>query len=150
MIFEFKALGIKQAQLRTERLGAAAYDLTDAWELILEMFFGIEEATFSSQGRRGGGSWAQDTPEWLARKAREGLDPRINFATTALYTAMTTRGAEGQIIEVLPQSLKFGTDLPQAGPSQANRPFIKTTETDRLRMREIIAAHFKAAWSAPV
>jgi hypothetical protein len=146
MIFSFEALGITQAKARFNRLGAAAVNLAPAWEEMLEFFFWIEDATFTSQGRRGGGGWAEDSEEWLARKSREALDPRINFATWALYDAMTVRGAPGQILEILPQSLRLGTDLPEAGPSQKYRTFIKPTEQDRFMMANIIKEHFVHAW----
>jgi hypothetical protein len=144
--FEFKALGISQAKKRFARLGAAAIDLAPAWADMLEFFFYIEDSVFQSQGRRGGGSWADDSPEWLARKAREGLDPRINFATWALYDAMTELGAPGQIVEMTTTTLEFGVDLPQAGPSQKYRTFLKPTEADKFGMANIIKNHFAHAW----
>ena len=145
-MFTFEALGIRQAKRRFNRLGAAAIDLSPAWAEMLEYFFWMEDSVFTSQGRRGGGSWAEDSTEWLARKAREGLDPRVNFATWALYDAMTELGAEGQIVEITPNSLRFGTDLPEAGPSQRFRTFIKPTESDRMAMGNIIKHHFVRAW----
>ena len=146
MIFSFEAFGIEQAKRRFTRLAAAAVNLTPAWAEMLEYFFWMEDATFLSQGRRGGGSWAQDSDEWMTRKAREGLDPRINFATWALYDAMTMMGAPGQVVHMTPQSLSLGSDLPQAGPSQKYRSFIKPTEQDRYIMANIIKEHFVHAW----
>lgn len=146
-IFSFHAEGIQLAKQRFNRLGAAAINLAPAWEEMLQFFFYIEDATFLSQGRRGGGQWAEDSEDWLARKARDGLDPRINFATWALYDAMTESGAPGQIVEIMPNALKFGTDLPEAGPSQKYRTFIKPTESDRRTMAHIIKDHFVRAWN---
>jgi hypothetical protein len=144
--FAFEALGITQAKRRFNRLGAAAVDLVEAWADMLAYFFWMEDATFTSQGRRGGGSWADDSEDWLVRKAREGMDPRINFATWALYDSMTELGAEGQIIEMTPNTLKLGSALPEAGPSQRFRTFIKPTEQDRFAMGNIIKNHFVRAW----
>ena len=146
MIFSFTTLGITQAKQRFNRMGAAAVDMTPVWAEMLEYFFWIEDEVFTSQGRRGGGSWAEDSEDWLARKAREALDPRINFATWALYDAMTELGAEGQVVEMGPDKLVFGTDLPQAGPSQKYRAFVKTTEQDRFVMANMIKEHFLHAW----
>ena len=150
MKFVFEAQGIEQASRRFNRMGAAAIDLAPVWEEILQYFFYIEDATFQSQGRRGGGSWAQDSDEWLARKAREGLDPRINFATWALYDSMTLEGAPGQVVEITPDALRFGSDLPQAGPSQRYRAFIKLTVEDRQVMAKLIGEYFLLAWEAAV
>lgn len=148
MEFFVKAMGIKQTQTRFDRMGAAALSAKPAFENILELIFGIEETVFSAQGRRGGGSWKRDSPGWMARKLRDGLDPRINHATLALRDAMTIRSAPGQIVHVGETSLELGTDLPQAGPSQRNRPFVDFTPTDRALMRGMIRTHLKAAWSA--
>lgn len=143
----FETLGLQQAKVRFNRLGASVIDMSGAWESMLQFFFWIEDSTFKSQGRRGGGSWAQLTDDWLMRKSRMGLDPRINFATWDLYDAMTILGSPGQIIEMTPQSLSLGTDLPQAGPSQKFRAFVKPTKTDRIEMANIIRDHFRKAWN---
>jgi len=146
-MFTFEALGIQMATRRFNRLGAAAIDLAPAWADMLEFFFWIEDATFQSQGRRGGGSWAEDSEAWQAQKAREGLDPRINFATWALYDSVTLLNAPGQVVEITPQSLRFGSSLPQAAPSQRFRTFIKPTKEDRFNMGKIIGWHFTKAWN---
>jgi hypothetical protein len=148
--FSFEALGIQRVSRRFNRLGAAAVNMAPAWEEILQYFFYIEDEVFTSQGRRGGGSWAEDTPEWLAQKARLAWDPRINFATWALYDAMTVLGAPGQIIEEDGPTFRFGTDLPQAGPSQKHRPFIKLMPQDRFIMADLIGRHFIREWEAGV
>ena len=146
-MFSIEAFGITQAKARFNRLGAAAIDLAPAWEEILQFFFWIEDATFQSQGRRGGGGWAEDSEEWLASKARQGLDPRINFATWALYDAMTELDAPGQIIEITPQTLSIGSSLPQAAPSQKYRPFVKLTVSDKATMAQLMKDHFIRAWN---
>lgn len=147
-LFEFKALGIQQAARRFTRMGAAAIDIAPAWEEIIQYFFYIEDAVFQSQGRRGGGEWPALTADWLAQKARLGWDPRINFATWALYDSMTQLGADGQRIIQGPTTLEIGSNLPEAAPAQAHRPFIKLTPQDRFTMAELIGHYFKEAWDA--
>jgi hypothetical protein len=112
------------------------------------LIFSIEKTVFNSQGRRGGGSWKQDSPDWLARKIRNGQDPRINHMTLALRRSVTEPGAPGQVLEVSPASLVVGSSLPQAAPSQRNRPFIKFTVADRTAMRGVIREYLMAAWRA--
>jgi hypothetical protein len=147
-LFEFTALGIPQAARRFTRMGAAAIDIAPVWEEIIQFFFYIEDTTFQSQGRHNDGSWAELSADWLAQKARLAWDPRINFATWALYDSMTQLGAEGQRIVAGPTTLEIGSDLPEAAPSQAHRPFIKLTAQDRFTMAELIGHYFLEAWEA--
>lgn len=104
--------------------------------------------TFDSEGRRGGGSWARDTEEWLARKLYNGLDPHIGQATLKLRNAFSEPGSAHQILEILPHSVHLTTDLPYAGTQQEHRPFIKYTPTDVLAMREVVREHLLEAWRA--
>lgn len=141
-------MGVRQVQTRFNRLGAAAVDATPAFDTIATLIFGIEKRVFDGQGRRGGGSWKRDSVEWLNRKMRLGLDPRINHATHALRNSVTELGAEGQILQISAQQLIFGSDLPYAKTSQRNRPFIDFTLSDKRMMRNIIRDHLIAAWRA--
>jgi phage gpG-like protein len=146
--FFIKAMGVKQVSTKFTRLGQAAADAAPAMESVAQLIFSIEKTVFNSQGRRGGGSWKQDSPDWLARKIRNGQDPRINHMTLALRRSVTEPGAPGQVLEVSPASLVVGSSLPQAAPSQRNRPFIKFTVADRTAMRGVIREHLMAAWRA--
>lgn len=146
MEFFVTAMGIKQASKRFNRMGAQALDMTPAFGRIATLIFEIERATFDGQGRRGGGSWRQDSPEWLARKIRNGLDPRINHATLALRDSMTVLGAAHQQFEITKNSVIVGTDLPYADITQKNRPFIDFTQSDVASMRNIITEQFAYAW----
>jgi hypothetical protein len=148
MEFFIRAMGAKRKITQFRNLAAAARNEFPALEAIKELLFEIEEATFRGQGRRGGGSWKQLTDAWLTRKLRNGLDPRINIATGALLASVTEEGAEGQIIEIDRTTLIFGSSLPQAGPSQKYRPFIKLLPNDVARMRVIIREHLVAGWNA--
>lgn len=115
-------------------------------EAILRRLMQIIGQTFESQGRRGGGSWPQITEEWLRRKQRTGLDPRIGHATHALRESVSIWGAEHQIREVGPNIAKLGSELPYADTQQRHRPFIKLTKTDKVGMRNIVRAWLINAW----
>jgi hypothetical protein len=143
-----EAMGVKAVATKFTRLGEAAVDVRPAFMTITELIFAIEAQVFNGQGRRGGGSWKRDTPEWLAQKTRLGLDPRINHATGALRRSVTEHGAEGQVHEMTPHSLIFGSSLPQAEPSQKNRPFFDFIPSDRAAMRTILRDYLMAAWRA--
>lgn len=148
MHYFVEAMGVKAVSTKFTRMAEASVDVRPALMTITELIYAIEVQVFNGQGRRGGGSWKRDTPEWLAQKMRLGLDPRINHATGALRRSVTEPDAEGQVHEMTPHSLIFGTTLPQAAPSQENRPFFRFLPNDRALMRNILRDYLMAAWRA--
>jgi len=148
--YTLEAFGIKESITRFERMGVAAIAAQPAMEAILKRLMEIIGQTFESEGRRGGGSWAQDTEEWLLRKQRLGLDLRVGHATLALRNSVSVWGAEGQIREVGPQHVKLGSDLPYAATQQRHRPFIKLTKSDKTEMRNIVRTWLINAWRTAV
>lgn len=149
MIYTIRALNAKQVATRFERMGYAAVSAKPAMETIAEMMMRIFGAIFESQGRRGGGSWKFDTVEWLTRKQRMGLDPRINHATGALRRAMSEPGAEHQILLVGDTSVHLGTDLDYAQAVNRVRPFVKFRKQDKEAMRRVVRDYLVAAWREP-
>jgi len=150
VIFTIKALGAKQVATRFERMGFAAVSAKPAMETVAAMMMRIFSATFDSQGRRGGGSWKFDTTEWLTRKQRQGLDPRINHATLALRRSLTIPGAHGQVLDVTHTSVHLGSDLPYAATTQRHRPVVKFRLRDKQEIRMVVRDYLIAAWRAPV
>lgn len=148
MLYEVKTFNLKIQETRFERMGRAALDATEAMESIAALIMRIEGQVFESEGRRGGGSWRQDTKAWLLRKQRLNLDPRIGHATLALRESMTIPDDEHQILDITPSSVHLSTDLPYAGTEQRHRPFVKFTPVDRADMRSIIRQHLMDAWRA--
>lgn len=144
--FYVKVMNDKLVATKFERMGAAALDAKPAFARMAVLLFEIEEAVFESQGRRGGGAWADITAQWRERKVRNALDPRILHATHALRDSMTKPEAEGQILEITRNALVLGSSLPYAEAQNKKRPFNKLTPTDRVRMRNIIRDHLMAAW----
>lgn len=150
MIFTIRALNTKQVATRFERMGIAAVNAKPAMETVAELMMRIFAAIFDSQGRRGGGSWKFDTVEWLTRKQRLGLDPRINHATGSLRRAMSEPGAPHQLLLVTDTEVHLGTDLPYAQKVNAERPFVKFRTEDKAEMRRVVRDYLLAAWRAPV
>jgi phage gpG-like protein len=146
MKYEIKAFGILETSTRFERMGAAAVDATPVMNVVADMMMEFIDRTFLSQGRRGGGSWKHLTEDWLARKAREGLDPRIGYANHYLSQAFTLRGAPHQLLDVGPHHVDLTTDLPYAETQQLHRPFIKFTKKDRIEMRDVVREYLISAW----
>lgn len=148
MEYFVRALGIKQVNTKFERMGYAAVHAEPAMESVATLMMRIFAQIFNSQGRRGGGSWRRDTMEWLERKQRLGLDPRINHASQALRRSLTERGAEHQTLEITPFSVDLGTDLEYAAAVNRVRPFVKFGQRDRLEMRAVVRDYLMAAFKA--
>jgi phage gpG-like protein len=144
--FFVETQGTREVATSFQRMGYAASHARPAFRTIALLIMEIMDRVFDSEGRRGGGSWKLDSVDWLERKMRMGLDPRINHATLALRDSVTVPGADGQIMEVTDRALYFGSDLPYAGVTQENRPFMKFTAGDRMEMRDIIRDYLIAAW----
>jgi phage gpG-like protein len=139
-------MGERQAITRFNRMGFAAISARPAMEKVAAEMMSIFDRIFSSEGRRGGGSWRQDSPEWLARKIQNGMDPRIMHASLALRNAFTTPESSHQILRITRQSVTLGTDLPYAAAADAERPIRKFTAQDRFMLRMIVRNHLLSAW----
>lgn len=148
MIYTIRAYNAKQVATRFERMGLAAVSAKPAMETISEEIMRIFGQIFESQGRRGGGSWKRDSAEWLLRKQRMNLDPRIGHASLALRRSLTIPGDAHQIKDVTDTSVHVGTDLPYAATEQLHRPFVHFTVYDRMRMRMIVRNHLMRAFTA--
>jgi phage gpG-like protein len=145
--YYIEVLGDKLVSTKFERMGYAALDARPAMEEVAVVMFGIFKKIFDSGGRRGGGSWRQDSPEWLERKIKNGLDPRVLHATLALRNAFTEPDADHQILAITKRSVSLGTDLPYAAKQNRERPFSdKFTTGDKLMIRMVIRNHLIRAW----
>src|ERR1041385_3006828 len=114
MYFRIEIIGDKIATLRLKRIGDHAANATPVMVAVLDEMRRIAGATMDSQGRRGGGSWAFLQPETIRRKARAGLDPRIERATGLLYESLTRAAHPNQIAEVSRSDAALGSNLPYA------------------------------------
>lgn len=139
-------MGEKLVATKMETLGRRRANMEPVMAAVALKIFEIEDKIFESQGRRGGGSWKADSPDWLARKIRDGLDPRIGHATGELRDSMTEPDAPGQAVHVGRNYVSVGSRLPQAAPSQRNRPFANFMRRDAVAIREIVRKGMFAAW----
>lgn len=147
MKFFVEALGVKQVTTKFTRMSEARIDASPVMGTLGATMMEIIARIFESQGRRGGGSWKRDSPEWLSAKVRMGLDPRIGYATHALFDSVTNPDDENQILEITPQSVSLGSRLPYAEAQNRERPFTKFTPRDRLLMRTQVRNYLMAAWN---
>lgn len=154
MQFQVLVFGEKAVATKFTRTGDYARDAAPAFENIADFLLQTTETTFESQGRRGGGSWKALTAEWFNRKLRKGWDTRILHKFGDLRRSVTRRGATGQILDVTHNSLRFGSSLDYAARQQfgyrgtPKRPFIKVTQLDRVKIRDMIRDHMMQAWRA--
>lgn len=146
-------LGVKQVQRQLFRGAERAGNMRPALWKVREDMFRVIRMTFQSQGRRGGGSWKQLDPETVARKIREGRDPKILYATHHLVDSLTVRGNRYMRSKVTRHDITLDTTLPYADTQQHGdesrgivaRPFIHFTLRDRVRWVKMCEESLMAA-----
>src|SRR5215831_8717074 len=146
MRYYIRTHNLEKAIARYEHLVDALVDAEPAMTDVTLLMMEYIRRTFESQGRRGGGSWAQITDEWLTRKAEKGWDLRIGYARHTLSEAFTKMGAAHQILEIGPHEVTLESDLPYAATQQYHRPFIKFTKNDRVQMAALVTKYLAEAW----
>jgi phage gpG-like protein len=113
------------------RFGERAMDATLLWEAVGEDLLNMEFDLFQSEGASGAsGKWADLAPSTIARKGHD----TILQDTGELMASLTQRDAQGErggnIFEVTPEHLRFGTSDPVAGYHQSG--------TSRMPQRKVI------------
>lgn len=142
MEFKMVVFGEDKAALKLEESGAAAVDTISVMERILVDMFRVEEAVFSSQGRRGGGSWAGLKPETIKRK-----QSAVILVDTGELLRSVTESTDD--MRVTNTSIDFATSHPGAASQQFGdssrglpaRPFIRFTFYDLQRWESWITEH---------
>lgn len=133
--------GQKQVRRQLLRGAEAAGNLKPALTLVREDMFRVIRAQFTSQGRRGGGSWKFLDPKTIERKINKGLDPRILMARHRLMDSFTKRKSRYMRSKVTKDRITLSSTLPYADTHQYGdedrgipaRPFIKFLPNDRKR-----------------
>lgn len=149
MIFYATIVGDKVAEYKLRRMGTAAVRARPAMRRVAFKLMEIERKVFLAQGRRGGGSWARISDEWLNRKIRMGLDPRINIASGALMRSMSVPEAPHQNLHIGDTRVLLGSDLPYAEAANRERPFTRLTEGDRIELGVIISTYLIEKFRKP-
>jgi phage gpG-like protein len=148
LVFGDKVLTTKFTRFADDML-----DASPGFDMVADLMLRASDKTFSSQGRHGGGSWKPLTGKWLRRKASKGWDTRILHKNGNLRDSVTKRGADGQILDIGPNSINFGSDLPYAARHQfgyrqtPKRPFVKMTPLDIIKIRNILRDHMMQEWT---
>jgi hypothetical protein len=111
---EFSVEGEKLIARKLDRMGDRALDARPAFLSIADDMRGYEKRLFNTQGASSGTPWKPIKAETLARKAQEGLDPRVMHATHRLRDSLINRTDPEHFELATPDSLTFGTLVPYA------------------------------------
>jgi phage gpG-like protein len=153
---QMKVMGIDRAKgMLLGAMGAVGH-MAPAMEIVADDMMRVVGINFSSQGRRGGGSWKQDDPAWVARKIEYGASPLILQMWGYLYRSMTVRGEADQRLVVTDEGVELASELPYAnvqdkggGPNNIwARPFATFIDTDLVRWTEICEQYIMDAMRA--
>lgn len=152
--FEVTSFGFKLVSTKFTRMGADAANAKPAFEKVADYVMSATEKTFTSQGRRGGGSWKRLSKKWLFRKTKLGKDTRILYFDQTLRRSVTRRKAKGQVLIITPNSMLIESKLDYAATHQFGDPgrgipkrsFIKMTAHDRKVMRDMVRDHLMRTW----
>lgn len=101
MNLEVLATGVNETGKRVDLIGVRALNPQRAFQDILQQLLSKEKRLFET-----GRGWPPDKRSTLARKAREGLDPRPLHATGRLERFLATR--EGQPLKLDRTELVIG------------------------------------------
>lgn len=150
---DIKIFGDQEVRRQLFRGQQAAGDMRPALEDVADDMMSVIGANFSSQGRRGGGSWKMLDPEWLKRKTKMGQSPLILIGWGALHDSMTQRGDPDQILSVTRNGIKLSSALDYAyihtvggGPSNLpKRDYLQWMTSDRTRWVRICEEHILSA-----
>jgi hypothetical protein len=108
---EVEVFGDKQISRHLLRFGERAVRATPLWNSLYRDLQNIERVQFLTEGAHGSGGWAALAPSTIADKERRGLSPWILRASEILFNSLTGRGL-GQIKEIGPDFMRFGSDIP--------------------------------------
>ena len=128
-----QAKGDERAARHMNDVAKRASDIKKASFKVRTIYRHAEEKRFQS---RGGGSWPALKESTRESKARHNYDPRLMRASNALYRALTSPRARGQIDDRAEDQFRFGTTLPYArfhdtGKGVPTRKLIDLTPAER-------------------
>ena len=131
-------LGIPETIYSLKRGERAASDFSDPLSDIADDVYRVIGINFSSQGRRGGGSWAMVSEAWAKRKK----SALILIESGALMDSVTSGDPH-----ITSHKLEMESDVEYAeihqfgGRGIPARPFIRFIDSDRQRWHDILHEH---------
>jgi phage gpG-like protein len=147
-----EAMGIQATKDMLIRGMTATSRMKPALELVSMDMMKDVEINFTSQGRRGGGSWKPLADSTLERRARAGVtSDLILIVTSALKDSMTVRGDPEQDLRISQSEIRLKSNLPYArvqnegGGHIPARPFATFVEGDVRRWVKICERYLSDA-----
>jgi phage gpG-like protein len=135
---ETHILGIPETIYSLKRGMRAASDFSDPLSEIADDIYRVIGINFSSQGRRGGGSWAMVSEEWARRKT----SPLILIETGYLRDSMTTGDPHISSHRLEMESEAEYAAIHQFGGNGIPaRPFVRFIDSDRERWHDLLSNH---------
>lgn len=112
------AFGDRQFSREILRVGQNAADMRPAFDEVHDLFLGVEQQQFRSQGGAYSGGWKPLAPSTVASKRRQNLDPRILHATLRLRGSLTQKTHADHVYTATSDEMFVGTRVPYAGVHQ--------------------------------
>lgn len=133
--------GVAQAVTDLDKLGKRASDVRRVSEKVRSVYRKSNEQRFAGEA-----GWRPLADSTVERKVQGGFDPRPERRTGALYRALTSPRASGQVDVRDPSELRFGTTLPyaryqQGTGHQPKRDLIDLRPSERKEIDRLIAAY---------
>ncbi|HEU5046065.1 MAG TPA: hypothetical protein VFT75_18240 [Nocardioidaceae bacterium] len=117
-----EAFGEREMSREILRITDRAIDPTPVFGVIYADFLRYEAALFDTEGALADKPWAPLKPATVAYKQRKGLDPRILHATLTLRDSLTDPNSEDAKLEITPDSVFMGSDVPYGVYHQSRGP----------------------------
>lgn len=136
--------GIPETVASLNRGIKSQYDLSDPLEKIAEDTTDVIKINFSSEGRRGGGSWKFLKEDTIRRRGFSGSILRV---TDRLYESVAIFRGPGQTVHITAKKFTISTSVPYAATHQYGRdkiparPYVQFVPGDRTRWSNIIQRH---------
>ena len=145
-VLDLRIFGVQEVNQMLANGGRAARNMKPALNLVADdLMKRVIAVNFSSEGRRGGGSWKHLQEETIKRKLAAGESIKILVATGALRDSMTVRDHSEQYLHITNRYLELSSYLPYAvvqdeGGGRSDlpaRPFVEFLESDVFRWANI-------------
>lgn len=123
------------------RFGSRAMNAIPLWNSLYQDFLNIEQVQFLTEGSHGSGGWPQLAESTLLEKERRHQPTWILRATEVLFKSLTQRGALGNIRDIGPGWMRFGSDIPYGIYHQTgtvNMPMRKPLEFTELERVAVV------------
>ncbi len=144
MAVRVKIFGLPETVRSLNRGIRSQTDLSDPLEEIAEDTTDVIKINFSSQGRRGGGSWQFLKKDTIKRRGFSGSILRVS---DRLYNSVAIFRGPEQTVHMGARKFTITTSVPYAATHQFGRdkiparPYVKFVEGDRKRWGNILQDH---------